>query len=531
MVGKLAKSLQMRQKPWQFLIITLLLIGILFRFYNLDTKTYWHDEVHTSMRVSGYNDEDVVKQAFQGQIISPQDLLKFQKTPPEHSLKDTWKRLVEHPEHPPLYYILSRIWQDLFGSSVTASRSLAGIFGVLVFPSIYWLCWELFHSKTVCWTAAALTAISPFHVLYAQEAREYSLWTVTVLLASTVLIRAVNSRRIQWWLLYTVCLALSLYVSLLSVFLAVAHAIYIIVIEKLRPNKTTISFALSGIVTIFLFSPWLKVIREQSSAFHNNTYWTNISPPFIELLSAWELNLNTIFIDLHPTINLFLAPRLTAIILFFVGYTLFFIYRSCPLKIWFFMLTLILIPAASLMLPDLIIGGRKSIAMRYYCPSIVGIEVAVAFWLVNAKLTCNKLCWSVFCLIATAGICSLIISSQAPTWWNKVLSYDIPEIASKINRLDKPLVISNNHDINIGNSISLGYLLNPQVKLLFTEKPDVPEIPAGDFSEVLVWNISDSLLEEFKQKNNCNLELVDSNSYPDSDYYPVLWLVKENLTD
>ena len=86
-------------------------------------------------------------------------------------------------------------------------------------------------------------------------------------------------------------------------------------------------------------------------------------------------------------------------------------------------------------------------------------------------------------------------------------------------------MISNNHDINIGNSISLSYLLNPQVKLLFTEKPHVPEIPAGDFSEVLVWNISDPLLEEFKQKNNCNLELVDS------DYYPVLWLVKKNPTN
>ena len=521
----------MPQKPWRFLIVTLLVIGILFRFYNLDAKTYWHDEVHTSMRVSGYNDEDVIKQAFQGQIISPQDLLKFQKIPPEHSLKDTWKRLVEHPEHPPLYYFLSRLWQDLFGSSVTASRSLAAVFGVLVFPSIYWLCWELFHSTTIGWTAVALTAISPFHILYAQEAREYSFWTVTVLLASAALIRAVNLRKIQWWLLYAVCLALSFYVSLLSVFLAVAHAVYIVVIEKLRPNKTTISFTLSGIVAVLLFSPWLKVIREQSSAFQDNTYWITISPPFIELLSAWDLNLNAVFIDLHPSSNLFLAPRLTAIILFFVGYTLFFIYRCCPIKIWFFLLTLIIIPAAALMLPDLIAGGRKSVMMRYYCPSIVGIEVAVAFWLVNAKAIHNKLRWSVFYLLVVAGICSAIISSQTPTWWNKVVSYNIPEIAAKINKLDRPLVISNNHDINIGNSISLSYLLNPQVKLLFTEKPHVPEIPAGDFSEVLVWNISDPLLEEFKQKNNCNLELVDSDSYPDSDYYPVLWLVKKNPTN
>lgn len=38
----------------------------------------------------------------------------------------------------------------------------------------------------------ALIAVSPFHVLYAQEAREYSLWTVTILLSSAALLRAMR---------------------------------------------------------------------------------------------------------------------------------------------------------------------------------------------------------------------------------------------------------------------------------------------------------------------------------------------------
>ena len=40
---------------------------------------------------------------------------------------------------------------------------------------MYWLCLELFESSVTAWLAVAIIAISPFQIVYAQEARPYSL--------------------------------------------------------------------------------------------------------------------------------------------------------------------------------------------------------------------------------------------------------------------------------------------------------------------------------------------------------------------
>jgi len=66
-----------------------------------------------------------------------------------------------------------------------AIRSLSAIISLLVFPGVYWLLPGIWVVNG--WIAIALIAVSPFHILYAQEAREYSLWTVTIALSSAAL--------------------------------------------------------------------------------------------------------------------------------------------------------------------------------------------------------------------------------------------------------------------------------------------------------------------------------------------------------
>ena len=497
-----------------------ILLGIFFRFYNLDGKTYWHDEVYSSLRVAGNNGDIVVEEVFNGKIISPQDLLEYQKVQPGLSWKASLDKFVEHPEHPPLFYFSLRFWQDIFGSSVTVARSLAAVFSLLVFPGIFWLCWELFESETVGWIAVAMTAISPVHILYAQEARQYSLWAATTLFASAALIRAMRLDKAQWWGLYAVNLALSFYTVLLSAYVAIAHAFYVFIVEKFRPTQKLISFALAGICAVILFIPWLIVVFKNYERLKDKTDWTNIARPFIELLASWELNLNAIFIDIHPAVGLVTAPRLTPIILFFLGYATYFLYRQTPLKIWLFIVSLVIIPALGLIIPDLIPGGQKSIMVRYFMPSVLGIQIAIAYWLGKEKYAYQKIKIAVASILIVGGIISATVSSQTPTWWNKVVGYHNPEIATYANRYDRPLIISNNHDINIGTLISLSYLFKPEVRLMLVEKPEVPIIPQGNFSEILLWNVGATTFNKFKEKNNCELERVEEN------YYPALWLVK-----
>ncbi|HEY9885302.1 MAG TPA: hypothetical protein V6C98_16970, partial [Thermosynechococcaceae cyanobacterium] len=122
-----------------------LVLGIFFRCTHLDHKVYWRDEAFTSLRVSGFTVADVRHQLFDGHEIGKADLQIYQQLSAAKSWRDTVQSLVvEDSQHPPLYYLLARGWMQYFGSSVAAIRSLSALLGVLVLPSLYWLCLELF---------------------------------------------------------------------------------------------------------------------------------------------------------------------------------------------------------------------------------------------------------------------------------------------------------------------------------------------------------------------------------------------------
>ncbi len=511
--------LNAKRRWWLILCAIVLAIGIFFRCYNIDKKIYWHDEVYTSIRVSGYKDYEIITEAFSGKIIEPQDLLKYQKIIPEKTWKDTFNKLLEHPEHPPLFYILSRGWQGIFGSSILSSRSLAVLISFLVFPAIFWLCWELFKSVNVGLIAVVLVAVSPVHVLYAQEAREYSLWTVAILVCSTALIQAIKSQKNSWWIIYSLSLCINFYISILSALLGFSHTIYILLLTKFKITKTLVYCFLAQLLSVILFLPWLFIVYIQYDEFQNRTNWTNSPKPFINLLSSWELHLNSIAWDFHPQINWLIAPRITIIFLIFLTVTTIYLYQHTKSNVYLLIVCLITIPALGLILPDLIQGGQKSVNTRYFIPGLLGVQLSIAYWLGSKNFFKSKIRLTIFSLLIILGIVSCGVSSQADSWWNKSVGYYNPEIANSINQYEKPLVISNSQNANVGMIISLSYLLENKVRLLLTTSDKIPLVKQDGFSEVLIWNISEDSLIKFQEKNNCSVSVVEG------EYYPRLWLV------
>ncbi len=200
---------------------------------------YWYDETFTSLRISGYTETEVVQQLFNGDEINVKDLQKYQRFNSEKGVTDTVKGLaLEEAQLPPFYFVIARYWVQCFGSSVAAIRSLSAVISLLVFPCLYWLCLELFGTPLIGWMAVALVGVSPFHVLYAQEARMYSLWTVTILLSSASLLRAIRVKTRLGWGIYALTLTLAFYSYLYSVLIAIGHGIYMVIIERFRLSKT-----------------------------------------------------------------------------------------------------------------------------------------------------------------------------------------------------------------------------------------------------------------------------------------------------
>ncbi|MGB7445161.1 MAG: glycosyltransferase family 39 protein [Coleofasciculaceae cyanobacterium] len=583
---------------WRILFILVLVLGIFFRFYNLGGKVYWHDEVYTSIRSSGYTGNEVVEDLFDGRIISVEDLQKYQRLSPEKDLGDTINSLVQHPEHPPLYYLILRFWRQLFGDSVVVNRSLSASISLLAFPCLFWLCQELFNSPAVGWMAIAFFAVSPFQVLYAQEAREYSLWTVTILLSSATLIRSINLTKSTYtkprlsWLIYVVSLTLSFYTSLLSALVAISHFLYVLSLEKFRLSKLFSDYLVALSAAVIAFLPWIFVIINNLLIFKEKTGWTNTNVSLSFLAKMWGLHLSSIFFDFgleleHP-FTYFVPPCLLILVI----YAIYFLCRQTDKPAWLFILTLISVTALFLILSDLVFGGQRSSISRYFIPCYLGIQIAIAYLLTNKNFSSifsqiqsgkkflillylktkqafahllnpkaygvspsqekrqlpylstfyskikllttylttiilaafslsSKNIWQMLTIVLfTGGVVSCFNSSQAETWWNKIVSYHNPKIAEVINQTPQPLVISNTTATNAGDIISLSYLLDEKVKFQLVVNPNIPKIPNG-FSHIFLFHPSQQTRQGIEQKYNAKVALVD---HPDQ--IPLWQLVK-----
>jgi uncharacterized membrane protein len=300
MKDKLLQNCNLPRTRLHFFIITLLLLGIFFRFVNLDRKIFWHDETYTSLWISGHSPVEVKQEVFTGHVVSVEDLHKYQHINPGRNVIDTVKQLGKSdPQHPPLYYVMARLWVEWFGDSVAALRSLSAFISLLAFPCAYWLCLELFKSPLTGWIAVALIAVSPLHVLYAQEARQYSLWTVTILLSSAALLRAMRLKTKASWGIYTATLVVGLYTFLFSGLVAIGHGIYVFATERFRFSKTVINYLLASFVGLLGFMPWLLVVVANVNKIQGLVGWTSGRKSLFTLLNTWIGNISRIFLDLN----------------------------------------------------------------------------------------------------------------------------------------------------------------------------------------------------------------------------------------
>ncbi len=239
------------------LIVIILTLGLFFRFTNLEQKIYWYDEAFTSLRISGYTEEEVAQQVFNGQVIGLEELQKFQTISPEKSIMDTISGLaIEEPQVTPLYFMMARLWVSYFGNSISATRALSAVISLFALPCIYWLCRELFQSPSTGVMAALLVAISPYHVLYAQDARMYSLWTVTTLLSSLFFLQAIRLNDRKRWALYAIALVTGPYTHLLTMVTVFVHGLYLMIVERLRLSGMVINYLFSTLIGFLLFAPW-----------------------------------------------------------------------------------------------------------------------------------------------------------------------------------------------------------------------------------------------------------------------------------
>lgn len=509
----------------RFLIVTLLILGVFFRFANLDTKLYWRDETFTSLRIYGYAKQEVSNEIVDGEVITKDFLQRYQRPNPERNLFNIVRNLAaEDPKHPPLYFVLTRLWTQILGHSVAAIRSFSTFISLLVVPAMYWLCLELFGSSVVGWIAVALVAVSPFHVLYAQEARMYALHMLTILLSSAILLGAIRVNTKTSWGLYAGAIALGLYTHSIFSLLVALHGTYMALNKEIRGRKVFASYLKATFLGFLFFAPWLFLILSQLDKVQSTTSWVHeITLSLNDLRTGWEVHFARLFFDINPNYayenrvadTLWWLVIRALLVLF--AYSIYFLVQTSYRKIYSFVLILIFVPALLLAAPDVLFGGIRSIQPRYSTISYLGCYLPLAYLFAQKTQIDHKrwqFLWSLlFVGVISLGIVSCILNVFQLS--NKGTNSQNLPISNILNQTSSLLISEcnldslQNWDGQFGNLISLSYHLNDDVKIqCFNsfDRIDVSKIPDG-FDAYFVLDPPPALQTQFKEQP-FDLELV-----------------------
>ncbi|MBN3948004.1 MAG: glycosyltransferase family 39 protein [Nostoc sp. NMS7] len=524
-----------KQNPpiWlKILVIFMIGVGIFFRFAHLGQKAIWYDEAFTSLAISGHTVAEVRQEVFNERVIPVAALDKYQHLNPDRGVNDTVHYLItSDPQHPPLYYAMVRLWTQVFGDSPDGVRSLSAVISLLIFPSVYWLCLELFESPIVGWVAIPLMAVSPLQIFFAQEARQYGLWMVTILVCSAALLRTLRRETFWNWAIYAFALAVGLYTHLFTALVAMAHGIYVASQQHFRFNKTFANYLLGTTVGLFIFLPWVFVLVVHLSTAQQLTSHLSLlklDNPF-DLIAILLTQINRIFFDInfssynpwihksfwensHIYYNV-ISGIFSEILILCI---LYFLYKKRLNRFSWFLIFLGAVPSICLLLPDLIGGGIRSINFRYQIPLYLSIQIALAYILgvyIFSENNWQQKIWQ--CLMVgflLAGLVSDVMFFKADSWWLQGSNQYFIATAKYINKFESSLLVSSDSTANIGVLLNLSHFLKPKINLV-TIQSDYLSLLPQEVSNIFLldYDITNgpNLVARFKEDKTYSLRLID----------------------
>lgn len=215
------------------------------RIHNVEVRSLWADEGWTVLLSAGPRLSDVVQ-------------------------------TMASDQHPPLFFVLFRLWRGVTGESEFAMRTFSVLIGLVAVAGVYQLGRTLFDARTGA-LAALILALADLHIDLSQEVRHYSLLATLLIFSSLFYVR--------WWrkptranrLGYVAASTALLYTHYLGAYVLLAQALHMAL--SVRPaRRLAQGLCLLGAVGL-AFAPWMPVVWAQNSVrWGNPLYYQNALP-------------------------------------------------------------------------------------------------------------------------------------------------------------------------------------------------------------------------------------------------------------
>ena len=212
-----------------FVLFLCLFIGFALRYYHLDQKSLWLDEVYT------YNDS---RDGFEEQI-------KFYKENPVYL-------------HPPLFFVLTHLLYP-FPKPERDLRIIPLVFGTLSIPMIYLLA-RLFSSQIAIPCTVALTFMA-YHISLSQDARSYALLMFFAMASLYFFLEHLKTSKKKYLVLTAFCYALLFYTSYSSIpFILFSQILWFYKLDNRSTPPSLSSFLIQTALTLLFILPWIAFV-------------------------------------------------------------------------------------------------------------------------------------------------------------------------------------------------------------------------------------------------------------------------------
>jgi len=180
-----------------FILAAVIIFSAVIRFWNLDLKFLWLDEMYTTVLSLGRSFNEVPL----GVALPISKFNQIFSINYDATWRDIFQTVISEESSPPVFFCLMHSWLKLVGFSVWNLRALPALIGVLAVVAIYILARVAFSRKAGL-MSAALMSFSPFAVYLSQEARHYTLPMLLLIIALIGLVmiqKDISQRRYVRW--------------------------------------------------------------------------------------------------------------------------------------------------------------------------------------------------------------------------------------------------------------------------------------------------------------------------------------------
>jgi uncharacterized membrane protein len=437
--------------------LILVIVLLLYLFLGLSHSRhqgFWHDEMYTLTFLKGVSIYD-----FEGSIWAEEDSLYdvnyFKALLEEDNFYSNFSTQILHEGHPPLYFVLLKVWSYIFGSSELALRSFSLCCGLLSFLVLFNLFRRRSKKNYTAWGVLVMLMFNPFLFYFFTEARMYALAFLLAALSFRYWIdyqenKKIKSKEFLYFCLSSIGLLYTHYYGLF--FLS-----SLVFFELLR-GRFKRSIFHHGLA-MFCFLPWGLVIRKQMS-FHD-VHWTDGVISFSESLMGYFKGISHLL--LSPMVNPLLHEWIFLIVLL-IALLAFLFYREW--KFTLILLSVILIYGLQIYVFDQLVGHHSILVPRYYMFSLIFIYWGVYKMLDGPSKIPSLLFPMVYSILTATIIFQIYKLEQAP---KQMLREVAGFVDGQLDPKTRVLVFEPNGPLMIG----IAYYLHNNFKLIPAKKaPD-----------------------------------------------------------